>query len=319
MTSPTTSPPRLGVKRSKQGLKRHLEGWQPGLLAVFIAVMAAAIFVPRSVPPQDLPEPAIDHELLERIAAEDARLAAVAEAETLDRDVRALGAAVRGFGRVDGSGDPRALTRARAEVTHAAYLASKQGDDALRALRAYQVRELIRELHRWETTGQETDALRELGGEILETFETYGWVEARGSGRRIIMDDVNIATLLKKRWNQVTAIKSEALAVTATEELALLRFFVRHPILPPPTVRADPMGAESFRLRYVLKKVEAIERIDPGYPSDYAKGILHYQLGFYPQAVALFRQHLDARPDGPLTLRAQNFLRASLDESADEP
>jgi len=318
MTTTKTSPRGPGVKGPKRGISRHLEGWQPGLLAIFIALVAAALFIPRSVPPRDLPEPVIEHAALLRVMKEDARLAASAEQQALDRDVRSLGVAVRGFGLVDGTKDQSALSRARAQVTHASFLASKQGDAGLLALRAYQTRELIRELRRWETTGVETDALRELGGTIVETFETYGWVEVRGAQRRIIMRDVDVATLLKKRWNQVAAIKSPSFEVTRLEELSLLRFFIRHPILPPATVRADPTGAKAFRLRYVLKKLEAIERIDPTYPVHYARGIVNYQLGYYPQAVGLFRQHLDARPDGPFTLRAQNFLRASLGHSSDE-
>jgi len=43
-----------------------------------------------------------------------------------------------------------------------------------------------------------------------------------------------------------------------------------------------------------------------------------YQLQRYPLAVEEFRRHLDASPDGPYTLRAQNYLRAALERARED-
>jgi hypothetical protein len=316
MTSPTTRPRTGDVKA--RGWTRHLEGWQPGLLAVVIAVIAAILLVPSSVPPRDVPEPRIDHRAVQAVLAEDVRLAREAESQTLHHDVRLLGAAVRQFGAVDGTEDKLALTQARARLARAAPLVAARPDEEVVMLRAYQVHKLVAGLREWERSGESPEMLKELGGTILETLDRYGWVSHERGRRRIVLSDLELSVLLKKRWNDVTNLDRPALAPTKDEELALLRFFLRHPISAPEALAQDALGAAQYRQRYVLKKVEEIGKLDADYPTNLAKGILLYRLGKQPEAVQAFRRHLEARPDGPYTLRAQNYLRAALGASSDE-
>ena len=100
--------------------------------------------LPRAAVPVDLPLPVLDAAALARVEAEDDRLAAEAEAEPLDVDVRALGSAIRDFGAADEAGDEDAAIAARQRITQAAARAVAQGDAALLRLRAYQERYLPR-------------------------------------------------------------------------------------------------------------------------------------------------------------------------------
>lgn len=68
----------------------------------------------------------------------------------------------------------------------------------------------------------------------------------------------------------------------------------------------------AYKDQYLLKKLDELGSIDAAYPADLARGIVLYRLGSYPQSVEASRRHLDASPDGPFTLRAQDHLRAAL-------
>ena len=95
--------------KPRGGLARHLEGWQPGLLAVYVAGIVALFTVPRPVAPVDIPEPLLEPLALDQVARTDRALAAAAERERLDTDVRELGSALRAYNLAEVSGDDRAL------------------------------------------------------------------------------------------------------------------------------------------------------------------------------------------------------------------
>ena len=87
------------------------------------------------------------------------------------------------------------------------------------------------------------------------------------------------------------------------ESRVFYRFLLLHP-LPSP--------------EYRLKKLDELGAVDRSYPVHLARGVVLYQLQRYPLAVEEFRRHLDASPDGPLTLRAQNYLRAALGRARED-
>jgi hypothetical protein len=72
---------------------------------------------------------------------------------------------------------------------------------------------------------------------------------------------------------------------------------------------AERMATETWRLDHV----KGLAAIDPVYPSDYALGVAHYRHADYGASVASFRRWLHDHPEGPLALRAQNYLRAAAD------
>ena len=322
---------RSGVKahgdaREERGIGRHLEGWQPGALAVLLAGSSAIVAVPRSVDPVDLPEPMIAATSIAHIVRAEDALAARAERESkegapLDFDVRTLGSAIRAYGIADAEGVDTRVVIARRDVAQAALRARAHGDDALAKLRAYQLRAFLRELKRWEAEGFETKELRELGGGFADMARRNGWVRHG----RLIVDDAARRALFKKRWNELVMAHGVRLDPAIDEQRALLRFLIRHPPRGEssdgvrPSRRMSEDEREAFAAsQYRLRKIEEIAKIDPAYPADFARGVVLYQMRRFASATEMFRRHLDAHPDGPLTLRAQNHLRASLGHASDE-
>lgn len=292
--------------RSKRGFARWFDGWQPGLLAVFIAAASALVAVPKPVVPVDLPEPIIDARALAAARRADADLADAAERERLDVDVRALGDAYRAYGLADAAGDEAALVRERRRVAEAAARAVARAPTEVLRLRAYELRSFLREVRHLEATGEETDELRELGGGFSRMLERNGWAR----DHRVAMDDAALATSFKMRWNEVTTLHGPVFQPSRDELRAFYRFLLKHP--------AGDGHLAGASERYRLKKIDELYAIDPSYPKDLARGVLLYRTGKHLLAVEAFRRHLEMSPDGPSALRAQNYLRAALEVSRDE-
>ncbi|WP_437542840.1 hypothetical protein WME97_31520 [Sorangium sp. So ce367] len=341
---------------ARRGWKRHLEGWEPGLVAVFIAGSAAILAVPRSVEPAELPLPLADARAIARVRDADITRAREAEELGLDAEVRELGSAIRAFGLVDADADhtEAELLAARARVTDAVGRALAQGDEAVLRLRAYQLRAFVREVRRFEATGEESDELRELGGDFLGLLRRNAWLgqgdaAQRGGGegaRRVAMDGVVLGVLFKKRWSAIVGVQRDPFAPALDEERALFKFLLARPLaaarsaqtLPAPPdeetaarlAQAGGSGprapaaalraAEARRAeeQYRLKKIDELAALDPSYPRHLARGVSLYRLGSFMQSAEAFRSHLDQHPDGAHTLRAQNYLRAALERAREE-
>jgi len=298
---------RSPVKGAVGGLARHFEGWQPAALAVLIAGSTALLAVPRPVDPVDLPEPRIDLLALDRAARADEALAAQAERERLDVDVLELGSAIFAYGEADAAGDNLALARARGRVLEAAARASKVGAPAILALRAHHLRSFLLEVRRWERTGEESEKLQQLAGGFPRMVRRSGWLVDAGSRPRLLMDRAVLAASFKKRWNEVIGLHGEPFDLTLDEARIFYRFLLLHPI-------RSMEGPGQYR----LKKIEELAAVDPSFPAHLARGVVLFQLQRYPLAVESFRRHLDASPDGPMTLRAQNYLRAALGRARED-
>ncbi|XXX73624.1 hypothetical protein WMF30_38870 [Sorangium sp. So ce134] len=349
------APSAGGGAAERRGWKRHLEGWEPGLVAVFIAGSAAILAVPRSVEPAELPLPLADARALARVRDADVARAREAEQLGLDAEVRALGSAVRAFGVVDADADhtEAELLAARKRVLEALGPALAQGDEAVLRLRAYQLSSFVREVRRFEATGEESDELRELGGNFLGLLRRNAWLR-RGQGepgagdeaRRVAMDGAVLGALFKKRWGAIVGLQRAPFEVALDEERALFKFLLSHPLggRTPQELAAPPVAEEAARLEpqagepgprspaaalraaeaqraeehYRLKKIDELAALDPAYPRDLARGVTLYRLGKFAQSAEAFRIHLDQHPDGAHTLRAQNYLRAALERAREE-
>jgi hypothetical protein len=335
--------PIEGSTPGRYGWARHLEGWQPGLIAVFIAGTAAVLAVPRSVEPAEIPMPLPNARALSLVAAADEARAQAAEELGLDADVRELGSGIRAFGHVDENPlrTDAELLAARKRVLDAVGPALAQGDEAVLRLRAYQLRSFLREVRRWRATGEESDELRELGGDFLGLLRRSGWLGDRRrpstaplvhEDRQLTMDDAVLCVLFKKRWSAIAGIERSPFDVTLDEERALFGFLLSHPLgaapsgaLEAPIQRGEASEARSTAAariaaaqkrhaedQYRLKKIEELALRDPTYPKELARGILLYRLGKYLPAVEAFRRHLDMFPDAAHVLRARNYLHAAL-------
>jgi len=311
-------------------IARHLEGWQLGVVAVFLALSAALVAVPKPVDATDIPEPRVDAVALRRIHAVDATQAELAR-RALDPDAKALGSAIRAYGRADAADDAPAVVDARARAVDAFRAALPTVPEDVLRLRAYQLETFVSEVRGWEISGVETQALRELGGAFVLALRRSGWVDESPGRRRILLDVDALAALFKKRWNEVVGATGAPFDLSVDEQRALLRFLLKH---PPETAqpsgessaaRADPKEAKAreelaraYAEQYRLKKIDELAALDPGYEADLARGVVNYRMGRYPAAAESFRRHLERRPDGPFTLRAQNYLRAALGRARDE-
>ncbi len=314
--------PRAPVKElaGTRRWSRHLEGWQPALLALLLAGSTAALAIPRSVAPADLPEPRLDPRALHDVARADAALADAADRRRLDVDVLKLGSVLFAYGLADAKLDNEALARARSDVLDASLRALRVGAEPMLELRAHHLRSFLREMARYDATGEESDKLHEVAGGILRSFERSGWIDTTRSEGRVLPDPTVLSVLFKKHWNEVVGVHGAPFDATLAESRAFYRFLLTHPALPESAGAPALYEARAaITGQYRLKKLDELSAIDRDYPIQLARGVVYFQLQRYPLAVEAFRRHLEGSPDGPYTLRANNYLRAALGRTHDEP
>ncbi len=307
-----------------KGWERHVEGWQAGALAVFLAGTAALLAVPRVVPVWEIPEPNVRPEVLAAgLQVDVARARAVAtraEHGELDHDVRVLGDAVRAFGRAEAEDDEVALEQAHRRTVQASRAAIARDPEAVLGLRAFQTRAFVAEVRAFEGSGRASAELAELAGPFARSLVAYRWYDA--GARRIVPDEAALRALYKKRWNDVTGLAGPAFALSIDEERALLRFLIAHPALAlakvapdaePEVVCARAVADEVATNQRRLDKIRELARLDATFPGALAEGVVLFRLGRFEAAAIAFERHLSAFPDGPWTLRARNYLKAALE------
>ncbi len=298
-----------GRPEAARGFARHLQGWQLGVVLVGAALLAAAVGVPRAVPPEALPLPQLRaRDLAADIAAERQR-AEEAKQAPLSFEARAIGDAYRRYGLAEALTPQLARERERtlkARVARLRQLRPDQADAELLSLRALQTELFIAALR--EHQGDAPQALKgdeaigsaplfELGGRFTGEHQHPRWFEAG----RFAGTDVEASVLFRARWNLLLGLSEQApFSLSLAERLAALRFLLAHP-------EGDDARAQRVRQ---LGYVEAIAARQPEYPSAIAKGTLFYHMGNYGMAAAAFEDHLE-RQDGPFSLRARNHLLAA--------
>jgi hypothetical protein len=307
----------VSEKAVKDGLARHFQGWQAGVVALVVAGVGVMLGAPRAIAPTEVPIPFPDALALDAAADREAARAAAfssmnEEQRTKAFDVRAAGNLFRKFGEADLAHDRDLVTQARGELHQAIRIVKERGgDEPLLSLRAYQLSVFLDGIAAWERTGVESDDLRLVGGEFVSIAEKGAWV---GPRRRMLADRHVLSTLFLRRWAEITGLRDGAFAITPDQTRALYAFLLTH---PPPGGATGPLADKSIEARatwtWTLRKVEEIAALDKTYPADLARGVAFYQLGDARAAVASFRKHLVDHPDGPHTLRARNFLTAALE------
>lgn len=280
------------------------------------ALLAAIIAVPRPLVPDEIPFPPVAHNALQAISLKDEARGVAAVGERLPFEVRALGEAIRLLGTTEASGSPDAAAM-RETVLERAGVASAFGDENLLRLRALQLGMFLRELETFERTGAETKELRELGGGLLERAQQAGWLRREKQGARMSAGQSVREVIFRKRWNELTGMRGVAFQTTLAEERAYYAFVLEHPVVTVSSVQKEDMVArcDSANL-YMLRKVEELSRIDPEYPSDYARGILLLRLHRPREALRPLVDFVDTHDRGPYVLRARNTLREAQEEVA---
>jgi hypothetical protein len=290
-----------------------------------VAVLLGMLLLPRVGDADSVPLPIPDAAMLARAAAEDRDRAATARREPLPGSVRQLGSAIRDFHRLEIHRDERAMVAARALVDSALVNALPGGDEPLLRLRAAQLEGFLAEVHAFERTGIESAELTELAGTFLQAMRNEGFCE----DHTIVANDAALVAMFKQMWNTFLGLQDhKAFALSLDERRALYALYLDH-ALPAPEARealdAARRGAHDERTceavaEAVTAAVESrrLERIaklaafDPAYPAAYARGVANLRRRKFTLAADAFRAWLIAHPDGPLSLRAQTFLRTAL-------
>ncbi|HEY1696306.1 MAG TPA: hypothetical protein VGG39_29275 [Polyangiaceae bacterium] len=295
------------------------------LVPLGVALVLGVLLMPRHAAPESVPLPLADTRALVRAVAHDHALAEHARAQPLPGPVRALGSAVRAFHTLEAhDADGRDLYPARRAVDVALVDVLRGGDEPLLELRAVELEGFLEEMHRFEATGQQTDELEALAGAFVRSLTVEGWCE----GHAVAVDDDALRPMFEEMWNSFLNLQGNpAFAPTLDEQRALYAFYLSH-AHPTKTMRdaldaarrgaadakacaaideAERASTEAWR----LERIGRLAAIDPAYPADYARGVASYRRGDFGASARAFHAWLQAHPEGPLALRAQNFLRAA--------
>jgi hypothetical protein len=318
------------------------------LVPVIVALVLGGLMIPRRATPGEVPLPAIDRRALARQIAMDHALAERARSERLDANVLALGTAIRAFNGIEARGEETApITEARMDLDRLVPAALDAGGiDGLLRLRAVQLEEFLVEVKRYEATGARSNELDEVSGTFVQSMVHARWArDASGAPApwpppspspkpvTIVLDDAARRAAFKSTWAHLLGLSgSKELALTLDEQRALYAFYFQHAHAPEnqrvaleasrarardPAVCAQiDEGERVAAFGWLLSKMKELAAIDPAYPFAYARGIALYHRHEYAQAAESFQDWLDKHPNGPWTLRAKNYLQASLAETA---
>ncbi|HWZ89408.1 MAG TPA: hypothetical protein VNW92_11180 [Polyangiaceae bacterium] len=267
-------------------------------MTVGMVLTFTLLAVPRASVPMTLPLPRVDRAEARRSADEERDLATRTEAEGLPFEVRAVGEALRHFGRSSAKGADTSHDlediRARVQVV----LGAKQTPLLLR-LRAVQTQYFFRELRRFARDGKSNAELKELGGDFLEHARKSGWLDSAG---QLLSDETTLRVLFRLRWADLIGKRTiYPFSLSLNEWRIYYRFLLQHP--EGDGVRSDAQD-DAVRLRIAT----ALGRKDPEFPTEMAQGYLLYQLGNLDAAAVAYRRQLSKHPGGPYALLARNYL-----------
>jgi tetratricopeptide (TPR) repeat protein len=316
--------PRVRARTSESAFSGA--GSSLALVPLSAALLVAALLLPRGVTPELVPLPHLDGRVIEREIRADAERADKARDLALSADVRALGSAIREFNsREARDAKELDLSDARSDIERARGVVLDHGkDEELLGLRAVQMQGFLAEVRRFERTGEVSGELEALGGTFVRRMRKVGWCQ----DHRLLLDDLERRAAFKQTWNTLIEVdKKPPFSLSTMETRALYTLYFTHPHAPEAQRSAlavarraakdkatldriadgEHAGAEAW----LLTKLGEYGPLDPSYPLILARGVAYYQRRQYADAAHAFSEWLRVHPDGPWTLRARNYLRAS--------
>ena len=295
------------------------------LVPMGAALAFGVLLAPRWASPDWVPLPIVNAAAVAKTIAVDHDLAESTRRDPLPSPVRALGSALRAFHSLEAhDADARAMGQARRDVDAALAAAVDGGDRPLLALRATELEGFLAEVSQLAATGFPSPELDALGGSFLRAMSGEGWYQ----GGVLVPSEVELRAMYKQMWNALLGFEHRPGFEPSLDELrALYAFYLSHP-RPLKAMRgalaAARRGARNAKAcqgvaeaehmaieASLVQSVKNLARIDPTYPADYALGVAAYRHGDYADSAAAFRRWLEAHRDGPLAIRAQNYLRAA--------
>ena len=310
--------------RPRKASEAHDAMWL-ALVPVGVALVLGLLLLPRRAAPEAVPVPVADPAVLAKAAATDEELAQQARREPLSGAVRALGSAMRAFHTLEAQdADAQRLFAARHDVDAALVDALRGGTQPLLALRAVQLEGFLAEARRFDATGERTTELDALAGGFVRSLTAEGWCQ----GHTLTPDATVLRVMYKHMWDTFLGLDGrQDLKPSLDEERALYAFYLSH-AHPSKAMRdaiaaarrgagdprscsaleeAERAATEAWRLEHITR----LAAIDPAYPAQYARGVASFRRGDFGASASAFSAFLQDHPGGPLTLRAQNFLRAA--------
>jgi tetratricopeptide (TPR) repeat protein len=296
---------------------------------VTAALLMMLLMMPRAAPPEDIPLPRIDAKALEAVRQDDIARAAAARATRLPSEVLLVGTSLRELNLAttrDASEED--LGSARTALDQAVRVMLVDGDkafDGLRSLRAVQLEGFLAEVAKFEASGKMSDELDALAGGFVDRMHAAGWLE----GSKVALDERELRAAYKLVWSaQVGVERMPQLALTLDEQRALYTLYLTRPHAPEAqrasyeaqrkaattsddclrAVAQERLAIDQWR----LEKVRRLGEIDPTYPTAYALGVAYYQVGRYDSSLEAFRSWVERHPEGPLSLRARNHMKAAI-------
>jgi hypothetical protein len=306
-------------------------------LPIGVALVVGVLLAPRRPEPEGIPLPIADRHALASAIDADRALAQAGRQEPLPGSVRALGSAIRDFHALEAdagqASDLGALSQARHAVDVALIDATALGPEPFLRLRALQLEGFLAETRKFSESGEQSPELKALAGGFVRSMTLEGWCE----GHSLAAEPVVLRVMFKQMWNAFLGLDRRdgavaeptgaALALTLDEQRTLYAFYLSHPhpsrasrdaIASAQKTATDAKSCHALRVTeraaidsWCLDHITRIAAVDPAYPADYARGIARFGRGEYRASAAAFQKWLDGHPDGPLALRAQNYLRAA--------
>lgn len=295
------SPEGAEKQAARAGFRRHLQGYELGLLTVGIVLTFSLLVLPRASRPLTLPLPRVDRAEAHRRDASERELSNRTEATGLPFELRAVGEAIRHFGHsvnqgLDTGHDLDDLRERMKEVV------AKGQSSLLLSLRAVQTQYFLRALAQFEREQKANAELEELGGDFLLHARHNGWIADDG---RFLGDESTRRVLFQLHWAELIGKRGTfPFAPTLNGWRLYYRFLLLHPEREGLNVVDAESGADVARVRVV----NALSRKDPEYPAFFARGYLFDRLGDRQASATAYRAHLGQHEAGPYALLARNYL-----------
>lgn len=275
------------------------------VVALVTALVTAVFVVPRPHTPRDVPYPQLDASVANAEYAEIAERARDTARTGLHVDIRGIGERLRRVSRLETSSDRETYLSERARLRLLVQgLLRDQRERELLALRDVQTMLFVEDLHEhWRKPSAETEAsVRELGANVLSYLDAAKtWLPTHPHL------DPTLAALFIQRWADVLNLEQHLLlAPSANAQRLIQRFLIAYQL---------NKGAKRDN-QQLLALLSSVPDYSPDYPSEYARGIVFYQMGAFTEAIAAFERHLSEHPDGAWAGRAHNFRLEAIRASA---
>jgi hypothetical protein len=293
------TPPQAAESTARAGsFRRHLQGYELGLVTLGMVLTCALLALPRASVPDTLPLPKVDHAEARRSAEREQELSALAESEGLPFEVRALGESIRHFGQSVTEGLD--TTHDREDIRERFTIAITKGQaPLLLRLRAIQTQFFLGAVAAFERDGKPSSDLGELGADFVSRAKSNGWFAADG---RCLADEATLRVLFRLHWADLIDQRGTfPYSPSLNEWRIYYAFLLRHP-----AGGAEPLSRSLDAER--LRVVNALSRKDPDYAVFFAKGYLYYRLDDQESAATAFRSQLAQHDSGPYALLARNYL-----------